>query len=198
MMSTRNSISSINLTSSIPNSRKARPLPAWRRRSAPPWGLRACTASSPWPTKNRPLRCGTSLSWRGRWAGPSPPHCRTSLLSRGGRMTAFRRPSLRQRQGRRRGEKATETRKAEGLRRKAEWQSGRGEWLLVKHWEQRIRGLANPRLQCTGGGTSGRLLLVGLEGQMRRGITVPRSLLCVCLDRQVNSISQGSHFDIQA
>ena len=140
MMSTWNSISIINLTSSIPNSRKARPLPAGRRRSAPPWRLRACTASSPWPTKNRPLRCGTSLSWRGRRAGPSPPRCRTSLLSHSEGTTAFRRPSLRRRRGRRRGEKATETRRAEGLRRKTEWQSGRGEWLLVKHWEQRIRG----------------------------------------------------------
>ena len=158
MMSTRNSISSINLTSSIPNSRKARPLPVGCRRSAPRWRLRVCTASAPWLTKNRLLRrgtslswwgrragpslprCGTSLSWRGRRAGPSPPHCRTSLLSRGGGMTAFRRPSLRRRRGRRRGEKATVMRKAEGLRRKAKWQSGRGEWLLVKHWEQRIRG----------------------------------------------------------
>jgi hypothetical protein len=85
---------------------KTLPLHGGRRWSPPTWPLRACTASSPGPTKNRPLpwsteedarrrRAGTtplrhhrtSLSWRGRRTGPrktdgdvaaGPPPCRTS------------------------------------------------------------------------------------------------------------------------
>jgi hypothetical protein len=85
---------------------KTLPLHGGRPWNPPTWPLRACTASSPGPTKNRPLpwsaeedarrrragtaplrHCGTSLSWRGRRTAPrktdgdvaaGPPPCRTS------------------------------------------------------------------------------------------------------------------------
>ena len=179
MMSTRNSISSINLTSSIPNSRKARPLPVGRHRSAPPWRLRACTASSPWSTKNRPLHCGTSLSWRGRRAGPSPPRCRTSLLSRAGGKTAFAShlcDADEEGEGdRREGDGDKEGRRFEKEGRVADRVAGESGFrsnIGNKGYVDKPNLVSNAR---------GRLLLVGLEGQMRRGITIPRSLLCICL-----------------
>jgi hypothetical protein len=85
---------------------KTLPLHGGHRWSPPTWPLRVCTASSPGPTKNRPLpwsaeedargrrtgmaplrHRGTSLSWRGRRTSPrktnedvaaGPPPCRTS------------------------------------------------------------------------------------------------------------------------
>jgi hypothetical protein len=92
-----------------------------------------CTASSPGPTKNRPLpwsaeedargrharttplhHRGTSLSWRGRWTAPrntnrdvasGPPPCRTPPDSRAIPATETR---LRRKQGRRKLEKGIE------------------------------------------------------------------------------------------
>jgi hypothetical protein len=85
---------------------KTLPLHCGHHWSPPTWPLRTCAASSPGPTKNRPLpwsaeedawgwrtgtapllHRGTSLSWRGRRTTPrktdgdvatGPPPCRTS------------------------------------------------------------------------------------------------------------------------
>jgi hypothetical protein len=53
------------------------------RLSPPTWPLRACTASSPGPTKNRPLPWSAEEDARGRRAGTAPlRHRGTSLSSR--------------------------------------------------------------------------------------------------------------------
>jgi hypothetical protein len=56
--------------------------------SPPTWPLRACTASSPGPTMNRPLPWSAEEDAQGRHAGTAPlRHCGTSLSWRGRRTT---------------------------------------------------------------------------------------------------------------
>jgi hypothetical protein len=64
------------------------PLHSGCRWSPPTWPLRACTASSPRPTKNQPLPWSAEEDARGRRAGMTPlRHCRTSLSWRGRQTT---------------------------------------------------------------------------------------------------------------
>jgi hypothetical protein len=112
---------------------KTLPIHGGRRWSPPTWPLRACTASSPGLTKNRPLpwraeedaqgRCagtaplrhrGTSLSWRGRRIAPRKTDedvvadlllAEPPLESQAIPATETR---LRQRRGRRKSEKGIE------------------------------------------------------------------------------------------
>jgi hypothetical protein len=80
-------------------------------------------------------------------------------------------------------ENVAEMRKVEGLRRKADWQI---EWQGRVAFGQTL-GTNDTWISQTSspmheGGAWGRLFLVGLEGQIRRGMTIPRSLLCIYLD----------------
>jgi hypothetical protein len=59
---------------------KTLPLHGGRRWSPPTWPLRACTASSPGPTKNRPLPWSAEEDAQGRCAWMAPlRHSGTSL-----------------------------------------------------------------------------------------------------------------------
>jgi hypothetical protein len=69
---------------------KTLPLNGGRRWSPPTWPLRACTASSPRLTKNRPLPWSAEEDAQGRHAGTAPLHHRGTSLSCWGRRTAPR------------------------------------------------------------------------------------------------------------
>jgi hypothetical protein len=64
------------------------PLHGGRRWSPPTWPLRACMASSPGPTKNRPLPWSTEEDAQGQCAGTAPLRHRGTSLSWRGRLTA--------------------------------------------------------------------------------------------------------------
>jgi hypothetical protein len=69
---------------------KTLPLHGGCRWSPPTWPLRVCTASSPGPTKNRPLPWSAEEDARGRSAGTTPLRHRGTLLSWRGRRKALR------------------------------------------------------------------------------------------------------------
>jgi hypothetical protein len=69
---------------------KTLPLHGGRHWSLPTWPLRACTASSPGPTNNRPLPWSAEEDTRGQHAGMSPLCHRETSLSWWGRRTAPR------------------------------------------------------------------------------------------------------------
>jgi hypothetical protein len=69
---------------------KTLPLHGRRRWSLPTWPLRACTASSPGLTKNRPLPWSAEEDARGRRARTAPLRHRGTSLSSRGRRTALR------------------------------------------------------------------------------------------------------------
>jgi hypothetical protein len=76
--------------SSFALSKKTLPLYGGCHCSLPTWPLRACTASSPRPTKNRPLPWSTEEDAQGRRAGTAPIRHRRISLSWQGRRTAPR------------------------------------------------------------------------------------------------------------
>jgi hypothetical protein len=69
---------------------KTLPLHGGHRWSPPTWPLHACTASSPGPTKNRPLPWSTEKDARGQHAGTAPLHLRGTSLYWWGWRTAPR------------------------------------------------------------------------------------------------------------
>jgi hypothetical protein len=69
---------------------KTPPLHGGRRWSPPTWPLRTCTASSPRPTKNRPLPWSAEEDTQGRHTGTAPLHHRRTSLSWRGRRTTPR------------------------------------------------------------------------------------------------------------
>jgi hypothetical protein len=70
---------------------KTLPIHGGHRWSPPTWPLRACTASSPGPTKNRPLPWSTKEDARRRRTGMTPLRHRETSLSWRRRRTAPRR-----------------------------------------------------------------------------------------------------------
>jgi hypothetical protein len=76
--------------SSFALSNKTLPLHGGRRWSLPTWPLRAFTASSPGPTKNRPFPWSTEEDTLGRRARTTPLHHRGTSLSWRGRRTTPR------------------------------------------------------------------------------------------------------------
>jgi hypothetical protein len=123
---------------------KTLPLHGGHRWSPPTWPLRACTASSLGPTKNRPLPWSAEEDARGRRAGTAPLRHRRTSLSWWGQQTAPRKtdgdvavgpppcrtpwkrgPYLRQRRGYDGDEEG-------GSRRRGQKAEGRAERLLKR------------------------------------------------------------------